>query len=152
MSELPSVLTSPWSWLIAGLVIAGLEIAAPGVMLLWIGLGAMLVGVALLLLPELSLNGQLVLFAVAMLGSIGAGLWVQRRSTATTRGTEINRELQALVGQRFEAVTDFAAGRGRIRVGDTTYAAESAQSIRAGTLVVVETIAEGRLKVRPEDA
>ncbi|HRP98082.1 MAG TPA: NfeD family protein [Rhodocyclaceae bacterium] len=152
MSELPSVLTSPWSWLIAGLVIAGLEIAVPGVMLLWIGLGAMLVGVALLLLPELSLNGQLVLFAVAMLGAIGAGLWVQRRSGATAGGTEINRELQGLVGQRFAAVTDFTAGRGRIRVGDTTYAAESTQPIRAGALVVVEAVADGRLKVRPEDA
>jgi hypothetical protein len=36
----------PWSWIILGLVLMGLELLAPGVFLVWFGLAAMLTGVA----------------------------------------------------------------------------------------------------------
>ena len=34
----------PWNWLIVGFVLMALELIAPGVFLLWLGLAALLVG------------------------------------------------------------------------------------------------------------
>ena len=63
----------------AGALIAGLEILVPGVFLLWIGFGALAVGLALMVAPELSFAWQMLLFAMAMLSSLGLGFAVQRR-------------------------------------------------------------------------
>jgi inner membrane protein len=50
------------------------------VFLLWIGLGAVVVGLSVLIAPDLSMAWQLLVFAGAMLGSIGFGFVVQRSS------------------------------------------------------------------------
>ena len=34
----------PWSWIILGLVLMGLELVAPGAFLVWLGLAAVLTG------------------------------------------------------------------------------------------------------------
>lgn len=147
MNALEPLFVSPWYWLIGGLIVAGLEILVPGVFLLWIGLGAMIVGLFLVVLPDLSLSAQLLLFAVTMLASIGLGFVLQRRSGHSAGAEAINQELRALVGRRCEAATDFVGGRGRIRLGDTTYGAESAEDIKAGQMVIVFAITNGMLMV-----
>ena len=83
MSGLEGLFVSPWYWLVGGLVVAGLEIVVAGVFLLWIGLGAMMVGILLLLLPGMPFALQLLLFAVTMLSSVALGFFVQRRGGAS---------------------------------------------------------------------
>ena len=136
----------PWLWFIGGLLLIGGEIVLPGVYLLWIGLGALVVGVLVAVFPDLGLTWQLVSFALAMLGTVSLGFVIQRRGAPPAAG-ELNQELHALVGQRFVAVSDFQVGMGRVRVGDTTYAAVSAEAIQAGDAVAVMAVVAGRLKV-----
>ena len=146
MSGLEEFFVSPWYWLIGGLVVAGLELVVAGVFLLWIGIGAMIVGVALMLLPGMSTTSQLLVFACAMLGAIGLGFLIQRRS-GEPEADEINQELHALLGRQVEAATDFVAGRGRIRVGDTTYGALGADDIRAGEIVEIVAAEAATIRV-----
>ena len=136
----------PWLWFIGGLLLIGGEIVLPGVYLLWIGLGALVVGVLVAVFPDLGLTWQLVSFALAMLGTVSLGFVIQRRGAPPAAG-ELNQELHALVGQRFVAASDFQVGVGRVRVGDTTYAAVSAEAIQAGDAVAVMAVVAGRLKV-----
>jgi len=136
-----------WAWIIAGAVLAGLEIVAPGVYLLWIGLGALMVGIFLALAPEMAAAWQGLVFAAAMLGSVGIGFWLQRRTPRQPGEEMLNRETQALVGRRFTAITGFELGRGRIRIGDGSYAAVSEQQIQVGDVVEVVAIEDGRPKV-----
>jgi inner membrane protein len=147
MGGLESLFVSPWYWLIGGLVVAGLEMVVAGVFLLWIGLGAMIVGVLLLLMPDLSLTAQLLIFAVTMLASIGLGFVIQKRSGLQSGAVEINRELHALVGMHCEVASDFAAGRGRIRIGDTTYAAQGEGEIRSGEIVEIVSADSAGIRV-----
>ncbi|MEX2632323.1 MAG: NfeD family protein [Tistlia sp.] len=136
-----------WGWIIAGVVIAGLEILIPGVFLLWIGLGALAVGLLLSLFPDLPVAWQSLVFAVAMLASLGLGFWLQRRSGSPADHGFLNRETEAMVGQRYLALTAFVAGRGRITVQDSSFAALSDEPIAAGELVEVVAIVEGKPKV-----
>jgi len=138
--------TSPWSWFIGGLILAGLEILAPGIYLLWIGLGAIIVGLVLALVPDLAISWQLVLFALLMLCSISLGFVVQRRGTAHP-AERINEELQGLIGKHYLAATDFRAGEGRIHVADTTYGAISDEGIKAGEVVRAVRLVEGKIQV-----
>ena len=138
--------SSPWLWFIGGLLLIGGEIVLPGVYLLWLGLGALVVGVLVAVFPDLGLTWQLVSFAFAMLGTVSLGFVIQRRGAPPAAG-ELNQELHALVGQRFVAASDFQVGVGRVRVGDTTYTAVSAEAIQAGDAVAVMAVVAGRLKV-----
>ena len=60
-----SVLGAYWYWFAAGAALIGLEAVVPGVMLLWMGVGAVLVGALLSLLPDLPTGVQMVVFAIA---------------------------------------------------------------------------------------
>ncbi|MFP4155393.1 MAG: NfeD family protein [Halothiobacillaceae bacterium] len=139
---------NPWYWVIGGAVLIGLEMLVPGVFLLWMGIAAVFVGMLLAMLPDLSPAWQLLILAGSMVGSIGTGAWVQRRS----RGAPVlNHEADDLIGQTYVAATDFAAGRGRIRVGDTTYSAEGPDTIRAGDQVLARGRTGNRIHVTPDN-
>ena len=150
MNAIHNLFASPWPWVIGAVVLAGLEIVGPGVYLLWIGLGALVVGLAVLVAPELPLSWQLLVFAVAMLGSTSLGFAIQRRSRSTPPGTSLNQELDGLVGRQAQAIAAFSGGRGRIRVGDSSYAAASPAAIAEGQdLVITARAADGSFQVMP---
>jgi membrane protein implicated in regulation of membrane protease activity len=145
-----TLFANPWYWIIAGAVLAGLEIVVPGVLLLWIGLGAVLVGLLLAAIPDLPLAWQLLVFAGAMIASISSGFFLQRHGRSAQAASPLNRELEGLVGRQLLAAVDFSVGQGRVRVGDTTYPAIGEDSIAAGTSVRVVAIDAGRLRVIAE--
>ena len=136
-----------WGWMIAGAIIAGLEILFPGIFLVWIGLGAFAVGVVLTRYPELPLAWQMLVFAVSMVSSLSIGFWIQRHSDRSRDARFLNEELEAMVGQTYIANSRFVAGHGRIKVKDSSYAASSDSDIEAGELVEVVDIHDGRPKV-----
>ena len=136
-----------WAWIIAGVAIAGLEILIPGIYLLWIGLGAVAVGLVLARYPDLSLAWQTLVFAASMVSSIGIGFWIQRRSGRTRQARLLNRELKAMIGQNYIAISSFTVGQGRIKVQDSSYAAVSDERIETGDVVKVVAIEDGRPKV-----
>jgi len=146
---LEQLFVSPWYWIIAGTILMGLEILIPGVFVLWIGLGALVVGLFLALFPEASPAWQLVLFAVAMLASIGTGFVIQRRGrNRPDAANALNQERNTMRGHSYAAIDDFSGGHGRVRVGDGSYAAVSDDAIREGEMVTVTAIDDGRLVVK----
>ena len=107
MTDLPqSVL-----WLGAGLVLMLLEIAAPGVFLMWLGLAALGTG----------LVAQVVVFAVFAAVSITIGLRVR----APRRAAHLNTPDSGLVGREAVAL-EFHGRTGRVRVGDSDWNARLA--------------------------
>ncbi|EHQ52495.1 MULTISPECIES: NfeD family protein [Ectothiorhodospira] len=147
---LQTLLTNPWFWLIAGMILMGLEILIPGVFLLWIGLGALISAMFVALLPDLAFAWHLMGFSVTMLGACGLGFWLQRRGRAAQGDAPVmNREMDALLNREYIAATDFVAGRGRVRVGDTTYAAQGPDDVKAGDRVLAFSRDGIQLRVRP---
>jgi membrane protein implicated in regulation of membrane protease activity len=51
-----------WHWLVLGLGLIGLELVVPSFTIIWFGLGAVLVGIVLALVPNLPLSGQLLIW------------------------------------------------------------------------------------------
>lgn len=62
-----------WHWLVLGMVLVGLEMTVPTFFLIWFGLGAILVGVVMLLAAP-GFAAQLVLWAVSSLAMMAVWL------------------------------------------------------------------------------
>lgn len=137
----------PWTWLIAGLILVGLETLAPGVFLVWLGVAAMLTGVGDWLLG-MGWQANLILFAALALVSVLTGRALTRRpDEAEISNPTLNRRSAAMVGRVFTLDRPIASGEGRIRVDDSVWRVtgpdlESGRAVRVlrveGATLVVE--------------
>ena len=109
-----------WNWLIAGLVLIGLEMLAPGVFLFWLGLAALLVG---LLSFVIAWSWEIQLLAFAAFALAAVPLWRRlgyQHSNATDQPF-LNRRSEALVGRVFTLERPIVEGAGTVRVDDTLW-------------------------------
>mgnify|MGYP001029606892 CR=1 FL=1 len=132
-----------WHWLGLALILLGLEIALGTFDLLWISGAAFLTAAwAVLPLPEF-LDGwqvEAIVFAIAsvILLIIGRTIVGDVRNRTSDR-PDLNQRGKSMTGKTGVAVTDFAGGEGRIKLGDTTWLASSDHGdiIRTGMSVRV---------------
>ena len=127
----------PWSWLVLGLVLMGLELVAPGVFLIWLGLAAVLTG---LLDAALGLSWQaaLLVFAALAVAAVVAGRMVTRPREEDEGGRPtLNRRGHALVGRVFTLDAPIVEGSGRIRVDDSSWRVTGPDGPAGGRVRVV---------------
>lgn len=114
----------PWNWMVLGFVLLTLEIMAPGVFLLWIGIAAIIVGALSLALWDASFWVWQLQVPIFLALSVIAAL-VGRRIMAN-RGNNsdaplLNRRGDQLVGRTATLAEPIREGRGRIKLGDTLW-------------------------------
>jgi membrane protein implicated in regulation of membrane protease activity len=120
MSEIFSTLGT-WNWLIFGVVLMALELLAPGVFLMWLGLAALLVGL-LSFAANPSWQMQILLFA--LFAAVAVPLWrrVARSGKAASRSNPfLNKRADALVGRVFTLEKPIIDGAGTVRIDDTVW-------------------------------
>ncbi|NVD07245.1 NfeD family protein [Vibrio sp. JPW-9-11-11] len=126
-----------WHWLALGLLLLAGELLGTAGYLLWLGLSAMLIGILMTLIP-ISWQLQWVAFGVFSLTT--TWLWWRRQYQSDTESDahrQLNQKSKQLIGQQFILDEDFPAGKGRVKVGDTTWTARSDRGIEAGTLIEI---------------
>ena len=136
----------PWSWLVLALVLAGIEVVAPGTFFIWFGAAALVVGL-LALAVALSWQVELVLFVVLSAVAVLVGRRFYGRASKEGDGFA-NDRLGRQVG-RF-AVIDRAieGGSGHIRLDDTVWRADG-PDLPAGARVRITGHRDGRFLVEP---
>ena len=138
-----------WAWwAIAGVILIA-ELLTGTTYLLWPAAAAFLTGFIALELFGVAWPAQLAVFAVLSIGLLWAGdRWVRPRLKAGS-ATGLNDRSSRMVGQRVVAVSDFSAGRGRVKYGDTEWAAETADTSdpAAGTALSVLSVSGVILQV-----
>jgi inner membrane protein len=108
-----------WAWIILGVLLMGLELAAPGIFFLWLGLAAVVTGLVDGLVG-LSWQSSTLLFAVLSVLAVVLGRMVSRPAVRT-EASSLNRRGEALIGRRFTLEAPLAGGEGRIRVDDSSW-------------------------------
>ena len=109
-----------WNWLIVGLALMGLELLAPGVFLLWLGLAAFVVGL-LSFVIDWSWQTQFIAFALLSIAAVPLWRSVARRSSSVTDQPHLNRRSDALVGRVFTLDKPIVDGAGTVRIDDTVW-------------------------------
>ncbi len=110
-----------WQWLVLGLLLMLIEVLVPSTYFLWIGLAAMSVGVLFWLMPSLSFDIQLVLFALLSVSMIFLGKrYLKRHPIATDRPT-LNVRGAQLIGRMATLKEPIVNGVGRVHLDDTQW-------------------------------
>ncbi|HWX66156.1 MAG TPA: NfeD family protein [Rhodanobacter sp.] len=135
-------------WILALLLIAG-EVLLPGYFMLWIGLAAAAMGVALWIVPTLGMLAQAVLFALlAFAFCAGYARWLRPQLERRAPGDErLNRRGEQMIGQRYELIEPIVNGRGKARVGDGQWLV-SGPDLPLGSTVEVVAVEGTTLQVR----
>ena len=139
-----------WHWAIGGIVLILLELAIPSFFVIWFGLGALLVAGVLLLVGELSLTAQLLLWIVASLAMVVLWFRVFRPSRHKTLIGTASGEVIGEVGLLVGAVAPFEHGKVRFQrpiLGAEEWACLAETAIPAGERVKVVSIEGSYLKV-----
>lgn len=130
----------PWSWVVLGLVLLTLEIVAPGVFLLWIGIAAVIVGLLSLAFWGAAFWGwqvQVLLFLALSLVTVYVGRKYVYARTAPSDQPLLNRRSQQLVGRTATLTAPIENGRGRIKLGDTLWRVKGPDLATGATVRVV---------------
>lgn len=143
-----------WHWLGLALVLLGIEIMFGTFDLLWISGAAFLTAIwAGLPLPP-GLSGwevEAIFFAVSsvLLLVLGRTVFGDMRNRTAKDHPDLNQRGRSLIGKSGIAVTDFAGGEGRIKIGDTTWLASAGHGsvIRSGMSVIVRDVSGTILRV-----
>jgi inner membrane protein len=115
----PDWLSQPgMAWLVAGAVLAGIELAVPGVFLVFIAIAAAITGVFSLLFPELDLGGQLASFAVWSIVAVVIGRRWYGGDAMESSDPMLNDRAAQAIGRTVVTTTTFVQGEGRVRLGD----------------------------------
>lgn len=109
-----------WNWLILGLVLIGVEVLAPGVFMLWLGLAALLVGL-LSFVIDMHWQMQVLLFAIFAAAAVPIWRSLARRGKSETSNPFLNRRNDALVGRVFTLEKPIQDGSGTVRIDDTIW-------------------------------
>ncbi len=110
-----------WYWWIAGLGLLAFEVFMPGTFFLWMGVAAGVVGAALFVEPDLSLETQLLIFAVlSVISVVGWQVYLRKNPPQTDEPT-LNRRGAQYIGRVFALSEAIENGVGKIRVDDTTW-------------------------------
>lgn len=125
-----------WAWIAAGLLLIGLEMLAPGVFLIWLGLAALLTG-TVVGFAALSWQAAWLVFAGFALASVGLGWWITRRKGEEPEdAAHLNDRARGLKGRVFRLEATLVNGEGRVRVGDSSWRVKGPELL-AGTEVRV---------------
>ena len=103
-----------WHWLVLGILLVILEIVVPSFAILWFGLGAVVVGILLWLIPPLSVVAQLLVWIVASGGF--ALLWFKYFKPRMIDKTMAGLSREAAIGESGQVIKlPVEQGRGMVR-------------------------------------
>ena len=128
-----------WHWLLLGVVLAIIEVFAPGAFFLWLGISAGIVGAILWLIPGLSWEFQLLIFAILAVASVVIARRYLSAHPLKTDLPNLNQRGQQYVGRTFTLDEPVINGQGKIQVDDSTWKI-TCEDCDAGTRVIINGV------------
>ena len=135
-----------WGWWIFALVLFGIELLAPGVFFLWLGLAAVVVGFIALVLPDLGWQMDFIIFAVLGVISAVVGRRYWKPTSGDSAEPALNQRGVQYIGQVYVLQTAIENGHGRMLVGDGSWLV-SGPDLPMGARVRVTGVDGARLMV-----
>ena len=110
----------PWTWIIAGLFLLGLELLAPGVFLVWFGIAALITGLVAFA-TDLGWQTDLIIFVVLAVLLVVTGRRYFASASAPGEQPLLNQRAKRHVGSVHVLAEPIVGGQGRIRIDDTPW-------------------------------
>lgn len=141
-----------WYWLVFGMILMLMELAVPSFTILWFGLGALIVGVLLLLTPGISLTLQILIWIIA--SSAFVFFWFKVLKPRMTDRTNAGISREAVLGET-AMVTRVPEGdrRGEMRfavpiLGSDNWPFICTEDVVVGERVMVQDVSGNTMMVK----
>ncbi|GAA5096241.1 NfeD family protein [Wohlfahrtiimonas larvae] len=112
------------NWFTVGIILIILEMLLPGMFLMWFGVSALLVGVITLII-SMSINSELILFAITSVLSVITVILIMRKVSPNTQSTITHNLNQArgseFIGMTFTLDSKVMNNDGKLNIGDTAW-------------------------------
>ena len=128
-----------WHWLVLGVVLAIIEVFAPGAFFLWLGISAAIVGSVLWVFPGISWELQLLFFAILSIASVVVARRYLIAHPLETDLPNLNQRGRQYVGRTFTLIEPVVNGQGKIQVDDSTWKI-TCEDCQAGTKVIINGV------------
>ena len=138
-----------WHWVVLGLCLAMAELAVPAFFIIWFGIGAIGVGIALLIAPDLALATQILLWTG--LSALLVGVWFRYLKPRTV--TSVGTSAASVAGEVGILVADISPeARGQVRfqkpiLGSDVWECYADTRLKAGQRVRVIVVEGSFIKV-----
>jgi len=137
-----------WYWWALAAVLLIFEMMLPGVVFLFLAIGAAVSGLILLIAPGTGLELQLFVFAIVAVVSAVLLRGPLRRLQGRSGEATLNERGQSMVGRTFVLDQPILNGRGRITLGDGSWIV-TGPDMAAGAKVRVAAVTGTELRVEP---
>jgi membrane protein implicated in regulation of membrane protease activity len=137
-----------WYWWALAAVLLIFEMMLPGVVFLFLAIGAAVSGLILLIAPGTGLELQLFVFAIIAVVSAVLLRGPLRRLQGRSGEATLNERGQSMVGRTFVLDQPILNGRGRITLGDGSWIV-TGPDMAAGAKVRVAAVTGTELRVEP---
>lgn len=135
-------------WFLIGLGLLLLELALPGLVILFFGAGAWVTALVCAI-TDISLNWQILIFLIAsLLGLVLLRRYLKKRFFSKT-DKEIEDQLEEFIGKKAKAVEDFKGGSGKVEFKGTRWSALCNAPVKKGEWLTIQSKDSLTLKVKP---
>ena len=110
-----------WHWWILAVGLMTLEVLLPTFFFIWLGAAAFVTGIILWLMPSLSWEIQLVIFAVLSIVSVIVSRKYYDNSEVATDEPFLNRRSEQYIGRVITLKEPIVDGTGKIKVDDSIW-------------------------------
>ena len=139
-----------WHWAVAGLILILAELAVPAFVLIWFGLGALVVAIVAAVSPETGITAQLAVWLVVSIALVGLWFKIFKPNVHKTRVGMSDYNLVGEIGLLTRAVAPFQNGEVRFQkpmVGSDVWPCMADETIPAGARVRVLSVEGSFVKV-----
>ncbi len=139
-----------WHWAVAGIALILAELAVPTFVLIWFGLGALLVALILALHADIALTAQLSIWLIASVVMVALWFRVFKPGQRKTRIGTADAEVIGETGLLTRAVAPFEKGAVRFQkplLGADVWPCIADETIEAGQRVKVLAVEGSFLKI-----
>ena len=139
-----------WYWWAAAAILLVFEMMLPGVVFLFVAIGAAAAGLFLLVVSDLSIELQLLTFAViSVAAAVGLRRTLRRLQHVDNPPTStLNARGDALIGRIIVLDEPILNGRGRVILGDGSWSVTGPDMVK-GAKVRVKSVSGTELAVEP---
>jgi membrane protein implicated in regulation of membrane protease activity len=139
-----------WHWMVLGVVLVLLELAIPAFFVVWFGLGALVVGLALAVAPGIPLPGQIALWILASIAFVLLWFKVFKSQVHRTRVGLSEGQFIGEIGLATQPIMPYQRGKVRFQkpiLGSDVWEAIANEDIAVGERIKVIEVEGSLLKV-----
>jgi inner membrane protein len=125
-----------WAWMLLGIALMALEMLAPGLFLIWLGLAAIVTGIVDGVLGLSWQVSSLVFAALCVLAVLAGRKLTMRRGDVPDPARDLNIRGARLVGQSFRLDRPLLNGEGQLKIGDSVWRITGPDMVAGATVKV----------------